>query len=80
MSMYGCVQWLFEIPPDLPTHWALIQYRVQSSGNKLAPSSASHIARSLPNMAKLSERKENPPTSEFMTLGSARGLFLCMPE
>lgn len=78
--MYGCVRELYEIPYDLPTHWALLQYGVQSSGNKLAPSSASHIARILPSPAQLLERKENPPTSEFMTLGSACGSFLCMPE
>lgn len=78
--MYGCVRELFEISYDLPTHWALLQYGAQLSGNKLAPSSALHIAASLPSMAKLLERKENPLTSEFMTLGSACGLFLCVPE
>lgn len=80
VSMYGCVWELFEIPYDLPTHWALLQYWAQSSGNKLAPSSALHIAKRSPSMAKLLERKENPPTSEFMTLDSACALFLCMPE
>lgn len=80
VSVHGCVRELFEIPHDLPTHWALLQYGAQASGNKLAPSSALHIAMSLPSTAKLLERKENPPTSEFMSLGSACGLFLCMPE
>lgn len=78
--MYGCVRELFEIPHDPPTHWAWLQYGAQSSGNKLAPSSALHIAASLPSTAQLLERKENPSTSEFMTLGSACALFLCMPE
>lgn len=79
-SMYGCVWELFEIPYDLPTHWAWLQYGAQSFRKQTCSLICVAHCNELAKYSQAFRKKRESPTSEFMTLGSACGLFLCMPE